>query len=620
MLLWRKFLINFLKLLFFWILVFDFQRILFTIHNFSKFQGIGVWEYLGAYFHSFRLDLASASFLSLLPLLFLLLATIFSNKIFRKLFFIVLIIEAVFVAAIHCGEINAYTAWNHKLTSRVFTHLLNPDEVVRSADWGMTIGFFVYAFLEIVFSIKIAKWLFKNLTSISALSKIIKSAFGVLAFSLFSCILLLFSRGGLQPIPINIDAAYYSKNYVTNDLSVNSTYFFGKSYLLYNRSDIDNLMPKIDLHQAQESTAKLFDYPKEHDNLILKNTRPNVVFIILEGWSANAVSCLDGPENITPHFDNLAKEGILFTNFFSNSGTSEIGNASIFSGYPAIPEISLSMQSEKHRKLPTINEDLKKWGYSTNYLFSGDLKYGNIGGFFTDHGFDVVLDENDFPSNLKRGKLNYYDHDLFKMLLSKIDETKEPFLHCAFTGSTHSPYDFPNKGFTRFKGEESAYLNSMMYADKALFDFLEKCKTKSWYQNTLFVFVADHGHGTPENLDPSDSYYYRIPMLFWGPALKDEYKGIKNNKMLCQTDIPTTLMYQMKGDISRYPWSRDMFNPLVPEFVLHTIQRGYGYVTPRGNFTFLMDSQSFLQDSLNKKEVMDGKSFLLTIYNNYKNL
>lgn len=155
---------------------------------------------------------------------------------------------------------------------------------------------------------------------------------------------------------------------------------------------------------------------------------------------------LSGIEGATPNFDKLTKQGLLFTNIYATGGTSEIGNSTVFSGYPALPEIFISMQPDKHRKIPSFNQDLKKWGYNSNYLFSGDLKYGNIGGYFTDHGFDVVEDENDFPKNLNRGKLNYYDEDLFKILIKKMDLTKRPFMHCAFTGSTHSPYDFPNRG------------------------------------------------------------------------------------------------------------------------------------------------------------------------------
>src|SRR5690606_8878822 len=105
-----------------------------------------------------------------------------------------------------------------------------------------------------------------------------------------------------------------------------------------------------------------------------------------------------------------------------------------------------------------------------------------------------------------------------------------------------------------------------VYADGCLKDFIEKCKKQKWYKNTLFVFVADHGHATPSSQSPSFNKYNRIPLLFWGEPLKDEFRGKQINKLGSQSDIAATLIYQMNGDTSRYPWSKDLLNPNSPEF------------------------------------------------------
>ena len=122
------------KLLLFWILVFDVQRILFSIHNYDKFSDIDWGEWFQAFFFSLRLDLATAGLLSLLPMLVIITGIFVKKSWHRKLFFGVMLIEIILCAMIHGGEINAYPEWNHKLNTRVFTHLLNPDEVVRTAD------------------------------------------------------------------------------------------------------------------------------------------------------------------------------------------------------------------------------------------------------------------------------------------------------------------------------------------------------------------------------------------------------------------------------------------------------------------------------------------------------
>lgn len=620
----RNLIIQLFKLLLFWLLLFDFQRLMFSIHNWDKFESVSFSEWILAFFYSIRLDLSTAGFLSVIPLLFLIIYFTYSTKLTKRLFIGSLIFQALITILIHSGEINAYPEWNHKLTSRVFTHLSNPDEVFRTADYGMTIWFIIYSLLEIVFAWKIANWLFGKMEFNWKGKMMIKIPVSVLLFGVFSFLYLLLARGGWQSIPININSSFYSNNPVANDLATNSTYYFGKSYLLYNRSEIDDLMPEIDKGEAERIVNQMYNYPRKHDIKVLKNERPNIVFVIMESWASEAIGCLSETKGATPNFDALAKEGLLFNNIYATGGTSEIGNSSIFSGNPAIPEISISLQPEKSRKLNSINQDMQEWGYSSNYVFSGDLKYGNIGGYFLDHGFQDVKDEADFPSGLKRGKLNFFDEDLYDFFIERMNETKEPFLHCAFTGSTHSPYDYPKRGKQKFTGIEADFMNSIVYADRCLKDFIEKCKRQKWYKNTLFIFVADHGHATPSSQSPSFNKYNRIPLLFWGEPLKDELRGKQIEKLGSQSDIAATLIYQMNGDTSRYPWSKDLLNPNSPEFAFHTITRGYGWVTPKGGMTYQMEMKAYIDNTfpknVEKSEVKKGHAFLTQIYADYKAL
>jgi len=618
---WTK---GFLFLLLFWILVFDFERILFSIHNLGEFSGAGFVEWMGTFIFSLRLDLAAAGFLSVLPFLFLTIYIVSGKKWSKRGFQIILMLEAIMVAMIHAGEINAYPEWKHKLTSRVFMHLSNPDEVMRTADYSMTLWFIFYAILEIVFSWKIMKWLFRSVNPVGIRSVLVKIPLFLLSFSLGAAFLFLFARGGVQQIPININAAFFSNHHLINDISVNSFYYFGNSYILYSKADIESYIPKVDAAKAKQEVDSWYAYPKQHDNMIFSNQRPNVVMIILESWAAEAIGCLGETKGATPNFDRMAREGLLFDQLYATASTSEIGNASIFSGFPAIPDISLSLQPEKHRKLRTINEEFQEWGYSSHYVFSGDLKYGNIGGFFMDHGFQDVLDEKGFPPGLPKGKLNYYDEALYKLLLKRINKTKGKFLHCAFTGSTHSPFDHPRRKNQKFNGTEAAFMNSMVYADESLGNFVKACSKESWYKNTIFIFVADHSHHTPSAPVPYTKAYYRIPLLIFGEPLKKEYRGVRVSKLGSQMDIPATLMYQLGGEPSRYPYSKDLLNPDCPEFAFHTIIDGYGWISPKGSFTYQMKNRHLIEQTVSDDDLpgeMDkANKYLRVIYDYYKEL
>lgn len=614
-----------LFLILFWIICFDLQRILFSIQYWGKLSDVSTGEWLLAFVYSFRLDLATASALAFLPFVARLIEHYGKWKWNYRIFRIILMTLLFIVVCVQAGETVAYGEWNHKLSSRVFMHLSNPDEVARTASYGMILWFTFYAVIQYVFGWWLAKKFFKRLEKPTYQLNlkhvlVFPIQLGVVGISLF-----LLLRGGWQQIPLNIASAIYSNKAAANDLSVNSLYYFSKSYLQYNRSNIDLYMPKVNKELAVKKIKQLYSYPKKHNRYFLKNSRPNVIVIVLEGWSAEAIGCLGPTKGATKNFDRLASQGVLFTNIYATATTSEIGNSSIFSGNPAIPEVSISMQPEKHRKLHSINEDLESWGYHTSYIFSGDLKYGNIGGYFMDHGFDVVKDESDFPSDLPRGKLNFFDKDLYRFLLKEINTHKKPFLQCAFTGSTHAPYDQPKGKGKRFKGQEADFMNALVYSDESLGQFMRKCKKFPWYKNTLFVFVADHGHATPTTVDPSSGKFYHIPLLFFGEPIKKEYRGKRVNVVGSQSDIAATLIYQMKGNTSRYPWSKDLMNPKVPQFAFHATIGGYGWVTPKGNLTRHMESKKIIEDTytsnaLSKKELKRCHWFLSVLYEEYKQL
>jgi phosphoglycerol transferase MdoB-like AlkP superfamily enzyme len=621
----RRSLFFLLKLFFLWILLFDAQRLIFSLHNWGKLSESSFSEWLMIFVHSFRLDLATAAFLIPLPFLFFIAWLLSGKEWLKKTFIGFLFLEILICAAIHAGEVNAYTEWNHKLTTRVFMHLLNPDEVFRTADGSMTGWFIFYFLLEIGLGILLLRWLmFPKENWVIQNKWFIQWPSGIFMGAITSAGCLLLGRGGTQPIPINIDAAYFSKNYVVNDAAVNSAYFFMKSFLLFNRSQAGAMFPEVETKQAKIEVQKLFNYPEQHNNYLFQSNRPNIVVLVLESWTANGIGSITGVKSATPYFDKLTKEGVLFTRFYATGGTSEIGNSSLFSGYPALPEISVSMQPDKHRKLPSLNQDLKKWGYTSHYLFSGDLKYGNIGGYFMDHGFDEVKDENNFPKGLQRGKLNYYDQDLYRYLMQKIDKTTPPFMHCAFTGSTHSPYDFPDKGIPNWNGTEQQFMRSMLYADKCLHRFLQACKKKKWYKNTVFVLVADHGHASSSLQNPNLGGYFHIPLLIFGEPLKKEWRGKKIDKVGSQADLARTLLYQLKGDYRKYHWSKDLLNPEAPGFALHTINRGYGWITDKGNFSYNMDMKQYLDKTYSSHMLSQAKktchSLMSLIYNEYKEL
>lgn len=619
----KPLIINFLLLFGFWILLFDVQRLLFSVIHYDVFGKAGI-SFPLIFIYSLRLDLATAGFLSVLPLFFLLILKFHNHKWLKALFYLVFGVEILAVSIIHSAEINAYFEWNHKLTSRVFMHLSNPDEVFRTADYAMT----VYFTLFLIFEGFVAYFLVKKLLPPNRFQHVAETWKERISLALLFPLLIgfcfLFARGGWQQIPINIDSACFSKEHKLNDVSINSTYFFGNSYFLYMKTDFSDILPKMKEKEAEKTVQALFNFDSNHQNYILDDSKPNVVFVILESWTANAVGCLSNTKGATPNFDKMAKQGVLFSNIYATNTTSEIGNTSILAGYPGIPEVAISLYPEKHRKIKSINQLLKPFGYTSSYTFAGDLKYGNIESFIVEHQFDKVLDEDDFPSGLQHGKLSYHDKDLFRFFLEQINETKEPFMQCAFTGSTHFPFDYPKTGKENWTGTEADFMNAIHYSDKCIGDFIKKAKKQKWYKNTMFVFVADHSHGSPEFPEPYSTKFFRIPILLYGEPILKAKRGSVYKSIGSQADLAATLLHQLRIKSKDLKFSKDLLSPNVKQFAFHATIRGYGFIDPKGSLLYNFDSKSYTENTFLKpqfwKSKRNSEALFLEYFRNFDGL
>src|SRR5690606_14078902 len=117
--------------------------------------------------------------------------------------------------------------------------------------------------------------------------------------------------------------------------------------------------------------------------------------------------------------------------------------------------------------------------------------------------------------------------------------------------------------------------------------YINIAKTEKWYQNTLFVLIADHGHRLPKNLN--DIYIkgkYHIPMLFIGGALKNNCKGQSILKYGSQTDLTAALTYQLKLPDTSYKYSKNLLNNQIKGFAFYCWDNGFGFIDEETAISF----------------------------------
>ena len=586
----------------FWLFFFLVNRFVFALFFLDEISIASFTEVLTIIPKSIPLDISFISYL-LTPIIVL----IWLNSFLKRQAFIPKVIYGLvgffilLTGLIAGGEVALYSEWQTKLNFTALSHFSNPSEVFYTASKMHIFTTLLFVFISIVFiriyknkihrflPLKSTKWIFKK----------------VLFLPVILGILLLGIRGGFQSIPVNLSDAYFSNKIILNDIAVNPNWNVLQSILKSKTNFEGNPYEK---YSQQEVDAFMRTLKSERDSVthILNHKKPNIVFILLESWSADNVESLGGLDGITPNFKVLEKEGLLFTDFYSNGWTSDQGMSSIFSSFPVFPYVAVINQSDKSRKLPCLNKTLAEKGYHSSFFFGGQLTYGNIKGYLLSQGFDLVKDENDYQ-DLPFGALGVHDEFMFSKFKEELKQLPEPFMSTLFTISSHSPFDFPAEHKLSFNSKEDKYVNSVAYTDRCLGEFMESVKDEDWYTNTLFVIVADHSHNSPKGWRVAQKERYKIPMLWIGEVIQEEYKGTQHGKMGSHIDITPSVLAQLNMDISAYRWGNNLFNPTTKSAVPYAFHKGYGLILPNANYAFSESYnkvfESIAVDSIQKAKI-----------------
>ena len=602
----------------FWILFFNISRISFLVYysNIIWFEKIRIGELLMVFPHSLKLDIATACYFTIFPFLLLSLQIFYNPAWMKRVHQIYAGILITLYSLSTAGEMGIYAEWKTKLTYKVIKYFRHPGEIFNSAETG------TFFLLIVIFLLLTITGIYMyNRWFVPKPGKVKAHPVGMAGFILITPVLLFGGlRGGIQQIPINQSESYFSDHNILNLAAVNNGFNLYIS-IFENLKNFDNdPYTFMEPAKASELMTKIYRTKTDTTISILKLKQPNIVLLILESWSADLIQDLGGEPGITPNFRELEKNGILFDQLYASGSRSEQGMASIFSGFPAHPVSSITVQPDKVVSLPSLVKDLHGTGYATAFYFGGQLIYGNIKSYMIFNGFGKIMEGQDFPKNLPQGKLGIHDGYTLNYMVNDIDAMKTPFFASLFTLSTHSPWDQPYERPLKWGDNENNYINAAYYTDHCLGEFFQNARKKAWFDSTLFIIVADHSHNSYRNWHPQSKEYHKIPMLFYGNVIKDEFKGTRWSRIGNQHDIAATLLHQLNLPSEKFRYSKNLFNPYTPEFAYYTTEDGVGWIRPNGYFTMEKTNDFYywwtdpnLADSIKQ----EGKAFLQTVFNDY---
>jgi phosphoglycerol transferase MdoB-like AlkP superfamily enzyme len=270
--------------------------------------------------------------------------------------------------------------------------------------------------------------------------------------------------------------------------------------------------------------------------------KPNIVIILMEGFSASFVGALESDgQGCSPWFDHFSENGILFTNFYGHETRTHHGLVSTVGSFPSLLRLFITRRrgTESFYTLGTL---LGRYGYRTSFIYGYDQGFDHMGFFLRQGGFEQIIDQSTFPSPRFRAQWGVSDEDLFEKAneIFTAYDTSAPFFSVLLTSSNHTPHEVPGYFLDQHpEYAEDKLKAAFAYADYALGQFLEKGSCEKYFRNTIFVIVGDHG----EIRDPADRYLKRFqtPGLIYAPYLINSPRRVVT--IGGQTDIATTLMH-----------------------------------------------------------------------------
>ena len=595
-----------------WLPVFALQKPLFMLYHRGLASGCSLTDYLKVIAHGLKLDCTLAGYLTVVPLLCVLVSVWFAGTWLRKFLKGYFLTTALLVAAIFAVDEGLYGFWRFRLDATLFFYLQSPKDAMASVPPGM-FGIQLLTFMVYAAGIY---WFFNRLiVPLAPTAPVVpagKRIGGSLLIVLLAGLLFIPIRGGVTTSTANVGMVYFSGNQFLNHAAINPCFS-----LVASLSKQQDFASQFNFF-SEDKRGALFEplvgpqAGKGGEKITLLNTdRPNILLILLESFSANAVEAVGGDPDITPNLNRLSREGILFSNLYANSFRTDRGIVSVLNGYLAQPTTSIMKYPAKSQTLPSLAKSLREEGYVADMLYGGDINFTNMQSYFFSSGYSRITADRDFPLASRLSKWGANDDITFAYLAKQIrqrEASAQPWLSTFLTLSSHEPFEVP------YHRLADPYLNSVAFTDSCLGHFIDGLKQTPAWKNLLVILVSDHGFHYPADLSDYEPRRFHIPMVWIGgavaaPQVIETYAN--------QTDLAATLLAQLGLPHEEFVFSKDILDPAYPHYAFYTFPNGFGFIDSTGISVYDNESNRplWVQPEDGSEERLEkGKALLQTLY------
>jgi phosphoglycerol transferase MdoB-like AlkP superfamily enzyme len=556
----------FLKIFSYGIVGFTIFRLLLVFSEFEKIEQLPDGEssslLLGAFWMGLRFDIVISGYLLILPFVLISIMPILKQwtKTFSLIISIIVIILYSSAFLVSAADIPYFNQFFTRFNASAFQWADTPDFVFSMV--FQEISYWWVFIPHILISTGFAY--FVLLSRRKLIDSTREQRFGknilnnALAFILLGLLLFVGIRGRLEiKSPIRIGTAYFSNYAFPNQLGLNPVFTLMESYfnsqknenkqlqLINDKKAIENVRRSLGISDTSNSSPIARDFIPDS----VSGNRANVVIIIMESMAAVKMGRYGNPDQLTPFLDRLAEQSLTFDNCYTAGIHTHNGIYSTLFSFPALKS-KHTMNSVDMPVIDGIASTLARYGYESIYVTTHDDQFDNVGGFLSNNGFGRIVAQKDYPADEVKTALGVPDDVMLKHSISYLNEITEqgkPFLAAMMTASDHGPYYIPDYFTAKSKDIRKGIVE---YADWSLSEFIKLAKQQTWFDNTIFVFVTDHGAA----IDPVYSLplnYHHTPMIFYSPML---INAESRSELIGQIDIFPTIM-----ELLALPYSNNTF-------------------------------------------------------------
>ena len=588
------------------VILFMIQKPLFMLYASFHKQPYGIRDWFLVVWHGIPIDLSVAGYLTVLPVFLVIISVWAQSFPVKKVMKVYDAIAALLIAVIFIGDAALYPYWGFKLDASVLFYLKTPKEAVASVSALTVIAGIV---IILITAFIIYKVLVSALKPFDVpYSKVLMRVPVTLITLLLYAPLLLAIRGGLSESTMNVGHAYFSTDQFLNHSAVNPAFS-----LLSSMSKTSDFSEQYNYHDENRRSSLFEGLYVTSDSCtesVLNTTRPNILVVVLEGFGGDFVNAISGRPDITPCMDSLITQGIYFSNCYAGSFRTDRGMVCVMNGHPGLPMTSIMKLPLKSAALPSLAGTLSENGYSTYFMYGGDINFTNMKGWLYDAGFRNVISDADFTAHERHTNAWGVQDDItFSRLLTDVRQRRDSLWFGGFLSlSSHEPFEVP------YNRLEDKICNAFAYTDSCLGAFVDSLRNTEVWDNLLLVITPDHGFRYPQEGFAFDPHVHHIPVLWLGGAVK---KPMVIDRFTAQSDMAATILAQMGIDHKEFRFSRNVLSESYDyPFSFYTFSNGFCFMDSTGVTLYDHDaSMCLINDSYGSQQRLDrGKAIVQTLY------